>query len=144
VKRDAGLRKSGQNPPSLAQVGEPELERGAEPERRRRRGRAGRRAVAAFTGCSRSPPPPSLLWVRPTRVEPTIGGRRRLRTRAPVCGLVGAVDECCSRRCSCRGAVYATQQLLTRTSNGTNIRDFFAIHRIVKRPAPSKLTPLDN
>jgi arabinosyltransferase C len=40
--------------------------------------------------------------------------------------------------------LYATLQLLTRTSNGTSIRDFFAIHRIVKRPGPGKVAPLDD
>jgi EmbC C-terminal domain len=40
--------------------------------------------------------------------------------------------------------LYASEQLLTRTSNGTSIGDFFAIHRIVKRPAPRTLTPFDN
>jgi EmbC C-terminal domain len=40
--------------------------------------------------------------------------------------------------------LYASEQLLTRTSNGTNIHDFFAIHHIVKRPAPGRLTPFDN
>ncbi|MFL6241871.1 MAG: arabinosyltransferase domain-containing protein, partial [Acidimicrobiia bacterium] len=39
--------------------------------------------------------------------------------------------------------LYATQQLLTRTSNGTNFHDFFAIHHIVKRPGPGELTPFD-
>jgi EmbC C-terminal domain len=40
--------------------------------------------------------------------------------------------------------LYASEQLLTRTSNGTSIGDFFAIHRIVKRPALRTLTPFDN
>jgi hypothetical protein len=39
--------------------------------------------------------------------------------------------------------LYATQQLLTRTSKGTNIHGFFSIHRIVKRPGPGELTPFN-
>jgi Mycobacterial cell wall arabinan synthesis protein/Arabinosyltransferase concanavalin like domain len=40
--------------------------------------------------------------------------------------------------------LFALQQLLIRTSNGTDIRDFFAIERIVKGLGLGTLTPFDN
>ena len=40
--------------------------------------------------------------------------------------------------------LYALQQLLTRTSNGTDIRDLFAIHHLDKGLGLGRLTPFDN
>jgi hypothetical protein len=38
--------------------------------------------------------------------------------------------------------LYPSQPLLTRTANGSTVGDF-AIDRIIKRPGPGILTPLD-